>query len=502
MKTIQKEIIQAFDKYTNNIAIQKGSLTVTYEFLERKVKILSCYLQELDISEKTYIAVMFDDTINYIISIIAILNIRCVFVPLDNRLSNDSIERMIINSGIKYIICDDSLKACGDLIDNVIKYNWQAELKLKGTDTMFLKKYELDDPIYIYYTSGSMGNPKGVIGKNESLVHFLKWEINEFSLKEGYKYAQITSPSFDPFLREIFVPILSGGKICLFESNDKVKNIYFLSTWLNDNKISVLHCVPSVFHMCVRMIEIRKYKLENMKYIFLAGEQPSVEVLALWMKFNLSHIKIVNFYGTTETTLVKMFHIINNNDIKKGIVPIGIELPSVKVYILDENNRETNYGEICIETRYCSLGYIDKTQNLNKFVDSPFNKKLKLYKTGDLGKLLDNNKLLFCGRKDRQIKISGISVNLENMEKDILLNTEIESCCLMLNICKNRLFCYYVSRKEVDVDTINEKLRIIYQDVVLPKRYIRVKELIRNLNGKIDKNYYSNICNNSISGDS
>lgn len=493
MNTIQSKIMEAFEKFSSNTAIQKGSLTLTYNFLGKKIKNLSIYLQKLNISEKAYIAVIFDDTINYIIAMISILNIRCVFVPIDKNIPNDRIKQIVTSSGIKHIICDDTFKNYDNMIDNVIKYNWKDKLKLEKANIIVSRKYALEDPIYIYYTSGSTGIPKGVLGKNESLVHFLEWEISNFSLEENYIYAQITSPSFDPFLRDIFVPLLSGGKICLFEISDNIKNLYFLSVWLNDNKVNVLHCVPSVFHICIKMLKIKKYKLENMKYIFLAGESTSLGDFVSWRRLNLNHINIVNFYGPTETTLVKMFHVITDRDIDKGIIPIGGELPSVKVYILDEKNKETTYGEICIETKYCSLGYIDKKQNLNKFIDSPFNKKLILYKTGDWGERLNNNEILFCGRKDRQIKISGISVNLDAMEKDILLNSKFVSCCVILDDHENRLFCYYVSKEEYDIYAINEKLRLLYQEIVLPKKYIRVKELIRNFNGKIDKNYYKSI---------
>lgn len=450
---------------------------------------------QYNIPEKTYIGLYFEDVIDYIIAIISILKIRCVFVPIDKELPTGRIDFMLKKCKIEYIVCDEFCIWNTDYKINNIIYTWKEKqnFKIENQKNIYFE-YNQEDPIYVYWTSGSTGSPKGVIGKNESLVQFLDWEIEEFSLGDGDKYTQLTSPSFDPFLREIFVPILSGGIICLFEIKDSLKKILFLPKWLFLNEISVVHCVPSIFHVITSIMKTKKYKLDKLKYIFLAGEKPVIEDLKLWTKLSVNkETKLINFYGPTETTLVKMFHEISIEDIERKIIPIGKPIKDARIYLFDNLKNETNFGEIFIETRYCSLGYINELDNINKFTRNPYDNTKILYKTGDLGKKQDNEDILFCGRIDRQIKIAGIGVNLDVMENIIINNVkEIKECCVVINKYEKKLICYYESKNEIKKFQIDEILQEYFKKVTIPKVYVHVNKIERNYNGKIDREYYSN----------
>ncbi len=350
-------------------------------------------------------------------------------------------------------------------------------------------RYQCDDSIYIYYTSGTTGRPKGVIGRNRGLKHFIDWEIQEFNVKEKSKFAQITSPSFDPYLRDIFVPLLSGGTICLMDNCNSFQGIKFLHQWIEKNEINVIHCVPSIFHIIVMNIFKTKNKMKSLKYIFLAGERIVISDLKLWYSLELKHINLVSLYGPTETTLAKMFHRISEYDILNGEVPLGIPIPETNIYLLDKNDFQSQYGEICIETQFSSLGYVDISMNVEKFFDSPFNDNMKLYRTGDFGQLNSKGEILFRGRKDRQVKLSGMSANLFAIEQCILEKSTIEQCFLQLNAYNNRIICYYIAQDEINVKEINDKLSYYYQHVFIPQQYIKLKEFKRNSNGKIDVNH-------------
>ncbi|MCI8669352.1 MAG: AMP-binding protein [Lachnospiraceae bacterium] len=490
MEPIQESIKYSLKKYADNIAIAENELSIKYSDIERKAGLLAGMLIQQNIDEQTRFVLMFKDRINYIISIISVLYLRGIFIPVDVSLPKGRIKQIIQESHADYIICDDVGYEAEFQKKNIklLVYSWK--MAVDSMEEMCLPdyRYKCDDSIYIYFTSGTTGRPKGVIGRNKGLKHFIDWEIKEFNIKEKSKFAQITSPSFDPYLRDIFVPLLSGGTICIMDNCNSFHGIKFLHQWMERNEINIIHCVPSIFHVIAMNICKTKNKMKSLKYIFLAGERIVISDLKIWYGLELKHINLVSLYGPTETTLAKMFHRISEYDILYGEVPLGIPISETNIYLLNKNDYQSNYGEICIETQYCSLGYVDICMNEEKFLDSPFNDNIKLYRTGDFGQLNSKGEILFRGRKDRQIKLSGMSANLFAIEQRILEKSTIEQCFLKLNTLNNRIICYYSAQNEINVKEINDNLSYYFQDVFIPQQYIKLKEFKRNSNGKIDIN--------------
>ena len=350
------------------------------------------------------------------------------------------------------------------------------------------ENYAADDPIYLYFTSGTTAIPKAVLGKNVSLAHFINWENSFLKTKNTMRIGQITSPSFDPYLRDIFVPLCTGGTICIPKNRNYLINIGSLITWLNENRISLLHCTPTLFNAIVSSLSLHKKKIESLKYILLAGEKVNVKYLSEWLETYQNKVVLVNLYGPSETTLAKIYHVINNQDLINQEVPLGKAIKNTKIYILNENGEKCKNnvrGEICIVTPFASHGY-ENNIKLNQDKFEKYNKKCLLYKTGDLGIRRKNGAIMFCGRSDRQVKISGIRIELGEIEDIILKYMGISQCVTILSDKGDHLIAYY-SGKEIDnLLHIKEFMRKFVFDIMIPKKFIYIEDFPVNVNGKID----------------
>lgn len=494
MKNIQECIYHSLKKYADYIAVDAGENCLKYSDIDTKVNQLMNILYQNCKNEQPRFILMFQDRVNYIISMIAIMFYRGIFIPIDISLPRGKMNQMVEESKADYIIYDscEVKNEFQEFHAKMICYSWRIEYVNRISMDFHRHRYEQNEPVYIYYTSGTTGKPKGILGKNSGLLHFLEWEVKAFDICEKTRFAQLTSPSFDPFLRDIFVPLISGGTICLLENYYCCQSFMFLFQWIIKKQINIIHCVPSIFHIIVAFSNRTKSNYMDLKTIFLAGEPITLSDVEQWYIYN-SHVELVNLYGPTETTLAKLFHIISKEDIKRREIPLGSPIPDTNIYLLDDKDCCSSSGEICIETQYGSLGYMDKSLNDGKFIDSPFHENHTLYRTGDFGKFNCKGEIVFCGRKDRQIKISGISVNLYAVEQCILKSKDITQCHIKLNHKNNRLVCYYTCQNEININEINRRLLYDYQKEFIPHKYIQLEQFKTNANGKIDSDYYENM---------
>lgn len=273
-----------------------------------------------------------------------------------------------------------------------------------------------EDPIYIYFTSGSTGQPKAVLGMNKSLVHFINWEIETLGIDHPWRVSQLTSPSFDASLRDFFVPLCSGGTVCIPQNRELILNSASLINWIESSKIDLIHCTPSLFRL-FNVKSLTKEQFPNLKYVLLAGERIHPPELENWFITFGERIQLVNFYGPTETTMVKTFYFIKKADTKAPSISIGKPMKGSRVIILDERMNpcpEGMAGEIYIRTPYRTKGYYnDPELTGEKFLVNPFNNDPEdlIYKTEDQGRFLPDGNLEFLGRIDRQVKIRGTGSN-------------------------------------------------------------------------------------------
>ncbi|MCU0287952.1 MAG: condensation domain-containing protein, partial [Acidobacteria bacterium] len=344
------------------------------------------------------------------------------------------------------------------------------------------------------------GKPKAIMGRNSGLLHYISWEIRKFAIKNGFRIAQLAIPSFDPFLRDVFVSLCSGGVVCIPGNKDIVMDSVALRKWLEKVRVQLIHCVPVLFKL-INSAPLTAANLKDLKFILLAGEKVVPSVLAHWYEIFGERIQLVNLLGPTETTQAKICYLIQMDDVKRVRIPVGKPMDGAAVILLDDQLNVCGIlekGEIFIRTPFRSCGYFgDDELNKMKFIQNPFSDIAGdiIYRTGDMGMFLPDGKLDFVGREDRQVKIRGRRIELEEIENVLLRHPAVKEAAIKKIETPNNdeLLCAYVVEnsqyagdEKLFTGTLPKYLAERLPDYMVPANIVKIEKIPRNTNGKID----------------
>ena len=506
----QLRLNECLRTYENKIAIQYGPHVLTYKELDKRSNHIANRMTRHGICRGNSVGVLMDDRGSLICTAIGILKAGCVFVPLDPAHPRHRQEVMINAADIKFIFTD---KFNFDAFSgNHFIHQHKGKVQLYLIDRWFTAigdsrenvrpniHYQSEDRIYVYFTSGTTGTPKTIMGKSISLMHFIHWEIDTFGIDETYRFSQLTAPGFDAFLRDVFVPLCCGGVVCIPGSKDVQLNAEPLLNWLEHSRIHLVNCVPALFRL-LSFNRLNRHRLPELKVILLSGEPITAPDLESWFEVFDERIALVNLWGTSETTLAKTFHRIRKNDLKRERIPVGKPIRGAAVMALDENKELCDTlvtGELYIQTPFRSFGcYYDPQSNKSAFIQNPFsdNPGNLLHQTGDLGRILPDGTIDLLGRNDRQVKVRGIRIELEEIESVLLKHPLVIEAVVLKKERPNHnvLLCAYIVEKEKNkaprvslAETLKKYLSERLPEYMVPAAVMKIDRIPRTPNGKID----------------
>jgi fengycin family lipopeptide synthetase D len=505
-ETVQHKLDESFHRYKNNIAVQYDSRKMTYNQLDKRSKAVAQWIINKGIKKETFIGILVDDRMELITLALGILQARCVMVPLYSSYPKERIKNMIYASDMKCIFVDEmnfSRFESSDLFENkdvILPKDLNISNHATAANTWKEPAFSPDDKVYLFFTSGTTGIPKAIVGKNKSLLHFIKWEVQTFNINHTSRISQFTIPGFDPFLRDVFVPLLSGGVICIPGCKDIIVDSLRLIQWVNQNQVTLIHCVSSLFRqLCSDTLTADDFKA--LQAIMLAGEKITPSDLVNWYEIFGERIQLVNCYGPTETTLFKVCYFTRADDINKERIPIGKPIAGSRVIILNEKMNICDIleaGEICIRTPYRSFGYYnDDRLNKQKFIVNPFNSDPDdlIYRSGDMGRFLPDGNIDILGRIDRQVKIRGHRIELEEIESLLCGHPSIKEAVVLKKETSpaNEFLCAFITgaaNKPVDMECsgkqVKEFLGEKLPDYMVPTQVIQLESIPRKVTGKVD----------------
>lgn len=426
------------------------------------------------------------DRMRVIVALLACLA-RCgTFVPVDVRLPPARLAAVATALRPGVILADaagrDLLAASGAAAsvpvlaaESVAPQPWEA-----GT---FLAPGEADSS-YVYFTSGTTGGPKGIRGSFAAVWHFIRWEIEQFGVDPGTGVSQLTSPGFDAFLRDVLVPLCAGGSIHISSGEEPLAGAA-LAHWLQDRRIALLHAVPTTFRT-LQAAGLGPASLPALQTVLLAGEPLLVSDVAWWRGLFGDGKKLVNLYGPSETTMTKVFHQVTAADAEAEVVPAGKPMPGVTVRVLAEPDAAAGtIGEVEIETPFRLGGYLGSAAG--GFVGT------HRYRTGDLGRIRADGNLEILGRRDQQVKVNGVRIELTEIENVLRSHPQVRDVCTaaMDNGAGQPVLCAYVvlypGGAELPDSGLDAHAAAGLAPGCRPTVYVRLSSLPQTLTGKVDR---------------
>lgn len=349
-------------------------------------------------------------------------------------------------------------------------------------------KTELNKDIsHIIYTSGSTGTPKGILCSRKAMRHFIKWEYDFLQIKSKVNVSQLSAPWFEPFIRDLFLPLYCGGCICIPTKREELDPKAF-AAFVTEKEIDVVHIVPTMFRFLFLNPSMEAHQIAH---ILLAGEMLyGTDVDKYYSKY--TNGALYNLYGPSETTMAKFFHKITIDDKNNFRVQVGRPLPGTSFWLIDEAGRRAadgSAGEVVICTKHGSYGYYNKETTKKSFA---FLKDgSTVFHTGDIGQLHADGSLELLGRRDYMRKVYGQKVYPEEIESTINQYPEVKKSIVVID--ENKIIAMLEIEKEFSIDALSA---IINQNLIPYKRphFIYVVDKIAvNKSGKLDRKYLQKI---------
>ena len=492
------QLIKSFEMFKDLIAISYQNRKLTYKQLFNLSLGVSGQIQNLSLYNKP-IGIICERGFEQYISILGILFSGNHYVPINLNDNFEKNKNIILSSNLN-IICG-SLKSINKFKDKINSSDIKVSfLEVKSENNNANKnniQFTNDDSLlYILYTSGSTGLPKGVKINKLNIYSFVQSIKKIWKLKTKYKFSQFFELSFDPSMADIFVCFLSGGELCVVPKNE----LFYPIDFINREKIDIWASVPSVGLILQKSEKLEKDIFPNLKILCFCGE-PFPQNIANIISKSAPSAEIWNCYGPTEATIYVSgfrytpgdYEYCNNN------LPIGESFNQMNIEIVDQNNLKVKpglKGEIVYKGPQISPGYLnDHKKNFESFVKFDWDDSNEIwYKSGDLGLVNEYGQIECLGRIDNQIKISGKRVEISEIEFFFKSKTIFDDM-VIIPIKNNNLMVTnligFTTRffQQSDIEEIRTFSFKYINKAFFPNKIIRIKKFHYNLNGKLDRNF-------------
>jgi amino acid adenylation domain-containing protein len=498
---MKKNLIEYFlntaNKNPEKKAIKEIDSEITFAQLHQNANTLACQIiQAEDIFNKP-IAVFLPKSIQSVVADIAITISGNIYMNLDIKTPNERINNIIDLIKPSFIITNSKYL---DVFRMIL-----PERSIINIDELnFNNKYNVEllanrlenlidtDPYCIINTSGSTGVPKGVVLNHRSFIDFIEVSDQVFKFTNEEIIGSLSPLVFDIYSFELCMLMAKGSTIVLIPDNLAAFPIKILEI-LSRETVSFIFWVPTIMVNIANMNLLEAIQLPDLKIVWFAGEVFPTKQFNYWKRI-LSHTLFANLYGPIEITLDCTYFIVNREIPDDEPLPIGIPYRNTDVLILndkDELIKETEEGELCVRGTSLAMGYYNNPEKTaSAFVQNPLNKSYPevIYRTGDVVAKNSFGEIVFKGRKDSLVKHLGYRIELGEIEHVIVNTLKIaKNGCIVYQSTQKEITLFYESEIEILPAEFRKQIAVILPKYMIPTVYIRMDELPRNNNGKIDR---------------
>lgn len=466
-------------------ALTVGGLTLNYAQLNEKVATLTAYLSQCLQPGNSPVGIMMDRTENLVVSLMAILKLNRCYLPIDPDYPTDRISYMLEHAEVKDLLIDKEDKWQCKGINTIVITNELTYMDRLNREDLFLG-VTLDIPAYLIYTSGSTGYPKGIEITQRNMVNFITGIKDVIKFPPGGRILSLTTISFDIFVLEIFIPLLSGGCVVLNSSADQLDVSRIKDTIVRE-KIDMLQLTPSRLRM---LLEHPSYTfLKEISDIMIGGENLPLSLLKKLKKHYNG--RIYNMYGPTETTVWSSVKELTHTN----LVTIGTPIVNTTFHVVDTHLRLLPpgvEGELLIGGMGVATGYHkQKELTEQKFIQDPFIPGAGcVFRTGDVVKRLPDGEIIFIGRNDNQVKIRGYRVEIGEVEEVLACYPGVNQAVVAIHFQNNQydLHAWLKLEDQTDVTDLPEFMRERMPAYMIPSFIYTIDSIPFTPNNKIDRN--------------
>ena len=427
-----------------------------------------------------------------IAAFMGVVSAGCFYAPIDVQMPPERIALILEVLKPEVVICDEAGaesigNAGGDqqilLFAEAIQTKADAELLKERR-----RNIKSTDLLYVLFTSGSTGTPKGVTISHAAMIDMTEWMCEKYGLSEKNSYCNQAPFYFDASVPDIYLPLKTGGS-CYIPPKSYFTFPKKVLQFIKEKEIDTLIWVPSALCNVVRARAFETCVPEQIRLVIFCGEVMPCRFLNEWRR-RIPEALYVNMYGPTEACYACTYYDIEKEFPDDGVLPLGKACENSTILILDGDRlcKAGETGELCILGECLSYGYYNSPERTKEaFVQNPLNTQYReeMYRTGDLAYVGEDGELMFVGRKDSQIKRLGHRIELGEIEAAMLADQGISNACCVYDAEKSdiiAIFCGAPSEEE-----LNRILGGKLPAYMVPTKYVKLKSLPMNINGKIDR---------------
>lgn len=483
-KTISKEFIEQFKKYSSDVAIVQNDQTVTYEELDKITNEFAHFLRSKGAGPEKPIVIIGNRSLEEIIGIVSIVKAGSAYVPVSAQTPEARIQYIIEDCSAQIVLLLNDMEI--DLKDevHVIRLDKKFLSSIKDRNELLIESINRpEDLAYIIYTSGTTGNPKGVMIEHKSVMNLSSWFGAKYNLRENRNVLHITDISFDVSVEETVVSLLNGATIYIPDKMLILDKLGF-KKYVDENNIQVTQFVPSL----LRELIVDNEKMDTIKVLISGGERLDNEIKDDLLK---KGYPLYNHYGPTETTVDALAC-----KCKLTSDDIGYNVANLRNYVVDADGKLQNVGlpgELCIAGVGLARGYLNNpefTEEKFRLVEVLDGKMERLYFTKDKVKQNQDGSIQYIGRIDQQVKIRGYRIELEEIESFIRRCDDVKDACVTVqkdNAGQDVLVAYLVSNTELNYQAIKTYLLSLLPNYMVPSYFTKIDEIPKTIAEKVDK---------------
>ncbi len=474
------------------LAIGTCTKSLTYEELNSLANRIAHAILESDIPPDDPVALFFEQDSPQIAAILGVLKSGRIYVPLDIGNPVSELESILTDSKASLIITDTANHSQAIRLANGHRKIIEAENEVhKFSENNPSLHIPPDTLAYIYYTSGSTGQPKGVVDDHRNILHNVMRYTNNLQITSDDRLTLLQSSGFSGAVSNIFCSLLNGA--ALFPIDLRRVGIEGLAQCINSEGITIYHSVPTIFQRLLNQGQ----DFKSLRIIRLEGDRATQKDLTLFQTHFDDNCLLVNGLGATETGITRQYFANNKTKLAGMQFPIGYPTEDMQTLLLDENGEEVdqgNVGEIAIRSHYLARGYWRQPELTKaRFIPNPEQPGERTYLSGDLGRLNPEGELEFLGRKDLRARFHGEWIDIETIERELNSDELVEQSLVDVRTDSQgtvRVVAYIVAREgaALSASALRKKLvKAGVDEAIIPTVFIQLDTLPVDSNGKISR---------------